>query len=96
MPAITRLEDMDTGHDACPATKLIEGSPNVYINGKPAGRVRDAYAAHGCIDHPSHTGHIASGSSSVFINSRSAGRVGDTVDCGGTVASGSSNVFVGG
>lgn len=96
MPAITRVDDTDTGHDACPPTQLVEGSPNVYINGKPVGRVGDAYAPHGCIVHPSHAGHIASGSSSVFINGKAVGRIGDTVDCGGTVASGSSDVFVGG
>nr|DAL27908.1 MAG TPA_asm: Baseplate wedge protein [Caudoviricetes sp.] len=39
---------------------------------------------------------IASGSASVFINGKAAGRVGDPVSCGGTVAEGSSNVFIGG
>jgi len=36
------------------------------------------------------------GSSSVYINGKAAGRIGDPVSCGGTVAEGSSNVFIGG
>ena len=95
MSNATRLGDNDSGHDACPATALVTASSNVYINGKGAGRVGDSYAPHSCIEHPPHTGHIASGSSTVFINGRRAGRIGDAVDCGGSVAQGSNNVFVG-
>lgn len=96
MSNATRLGDMDTGHDACPPTALITASPNVFINGKPAGRVGDSYAAHGCIIHESHSGTIAGGSSSVFINGKAAGRINDPVSCGGSVAEGSDNVFIGG
>lgn len=96
MPAQTRIGDNDTGHDACPPHPLAEGSPNVYINGIPAGRVGDAYATHGCPVHAPHSGVIASGSGTVFINGRAAGRIGDPVSCGGSVAVGSQNVFVGG
>lgn len=96
MPAQTRIGDTDTGHDACPPRPLAEGSPDVFINGKPAGRVGDSYASHGCPIHPAHTGVIVSGSSTVFINGIPAGRIGDPVSCGGSVAVGSRNVFVGG
>lgn len=96
MPKATRLGDKDTGHDACGSTALISASNNVFINGKGAGRVGDSYASHGCIVHPSHSGVIAAGSGSVFINGKAAGRVGDPVSCGGSVAEGSGNVFVGG
>lgn len=41
MPAVTRVGDNNTGHDACPPTALSSGSPNVNINGIPAGRVGD-------------------------------------------------------
>lgn len=92
----TRLGDVDTGHDACPPTALVSASGNVYINGKGAGRVGDTYAPHSCPAHGPHSGSISSGSGSVFINGRKAGRVGDTVSCGGSVAVGSPNVFVGG
>lgn len=96
MPAQTRIGDTNTGHDACPPTSLSSGSPNVFINGIPAGRVGDSYISHGCPDHPPHSGVIASGSSTVFINGIPAGRIGDPVSCGGSVAEGSPNVFVGG
>lgn len=59
MSSATRLGDLDTGHDACAPTALVSASPNVYING------------------------------------RAAGRIGDPVSCGGTVAEGSINVFIG-
>ena len=87
----TRLGDTDTGHDACPGTVLVSAS-----NGKGAGRVGDSYAPHGCIVHPAHTAHIASGSSTVLINGLQAARVGDPIDCGGSVASGSPDVIIGG
>ncbi|WP_423754269.1 PAAR domain-containing protein [Acidaminococcus massiliensis] len=39
---------------------------------------------------------INSGSNSVLINGKGAGRVGDSVSCGGSVAQGSPDVFIGG
>ena len=96
MPAQTRVGDNDTGHDACGPTALTSGSPNVFVNGKAAGRVGDTYAPHGCVVHPAHAGAISSGSGSVYINGKPAGRVGDSVSCGGSVAAGSGNVSVGG
>lgn len=96
MSKATRLGDMDTGHDACSPTALVSASPDVFINGRAAGRVGDNYAPHGCVAHPAHSGVIASGSGSVFINGRAAGRVGDAISCGGSVATGSDDVFIGG
>ena len=95
MPAATRLGDNDTGHDACPGTALNSASTNVFTNGKGNGRVDDSYVPHGCIVHAPHSGVIASGSSSVFINKKPAGRIGDPISCGGSVAVGSPNVFIG-
>ena len=51
MPAATRKGDNCTGHDACPSVPLVEGSPNVFINGRSAGRLGDHYASHGCVTH---------------------------------------------
>lgn len=96
MPAATRQGDNCTGHDACPAVPLVEFSPNVYINGRGAGRVGDHYVPHGCVTHSSHPDNIAAGSSTVFINGRPAGRVGDSVSIGGSVRDGSGDVFIGG
>lgn len=95
MPAVTRLGDLDTGHDACGPTALNSGSGNVYVNGKKVGRVNDTYDPHGCVVHPPHSGVIASGSDTVFINGIPVGRIGDPVSCGGSVAEGSGNVFAG-
>jgi uncharacterized Zn-binding protein involved in type VI secretion len=95
MPAQTRLGDNDTGHDACPPRPLATGSPNVFINKKPAGRAQqDTYAAHGCPDHSPHSAIISSGSPNVFINKKPAGRIGDPVSCGSSVMEGSPNVFI--
>ena len=96
MPQATRIEDNCSGHDACPPRPLIEGSPNVFTNGRNAGRVGDMYTEHGCILHPPHTGVIAQGSQTVFINGKQAGRIGDPVSCGSVVAEGSPNVYIGG
>lgn len=96
MPRATRLGDNCTGHDACPPRPIISASPNVYTNGIAQARIGDAYAAHGCIDHPPHGAVLASGSATVFVNGIAAGRIGDAVSCGGNAAQGSANVFIGG
>jgi len=74
----------------------VEGSPNVIINGRSAGRVGDHYASHGCVAHPGHQDVIAAGSSKVEINGKPAARTGDTVSIGGAVQDGSDNVIIGG
>lgn len=96
MSKATRLGDANTGHDACPPTSLVEGSNNVFINSRNAGRVGDAYQSHACKDHPAHQDTIRKGSSTVFINGIPAARVGDPVSIAGSVAEGSNNVFIGG
>lgn len=96
MPKIARVGDVSTGHDACPPVPITEGSPNVFINGKPVARVGDPFAVHSCKVHPPHIGHIASGSSNVFVNGKPVARVGDPVTCGGSIAQGSDNVSAGG
>lgn len=95
MPQATRMGDSDTGHDDCPPRNLIEGSPNVFINGKNAGRIGDSYGLHKCDIHLPHVGFIASGSDTVYINGKGAGRIGDAVSCGGTVAESSPDVYIG-
>jgi len=95
MARATRLGDSDSGHDDCPPRKLTEGSDNVFINGKSAGRTGDGYGLHECNIHRPHEGYIASGSDSVYINGKRAGREGDAVSCGGTVAESSPDVYIG-
>ncbi len=100
MPQAARLGDICTGHACFPPRANIQGSPDVFINGIPAHRQGDAWAVHCCthpdIPHGCHASVLASGSGSVYINGKQAGRVGDPVACGGTVATGSGDVFIGG
>lgn len=95
MPGVTRIGDMNTGHDGCGARELVSGSGNVFANGMPVGRVGDTYSPHGCPAHPTHNDKIAVGSGTVRANGRQLGRVGDTVSLGGSVATGSGNVRAG-
>lgn len=74
MPGLTRVGDLESGHDGYEPVRLATGSPNVFINGRRAGRVGDVYEAHG-----GHRDVITSGSPSIFINGRPAARIGDSV-----------------
>ncbi len=105
MSAVTRVGDSttgicDLGLPDCPhsrsGTNSI-GSPNVFINGKPAHRQGDIGSTN-C----SHGGTFTSviGSSSVFVNGKPLTRIGDTTNCNtcgqsGTHNTGSPNVFAG-
>lgn len=95
MPAVVRIADVCSGHDACPPRAAVSGSPDVYINGRAAHRVGDAWAAHGCPDHAPHGGVLSAGSATVYVNGRPLGRIGDPVSCGSSAASGSPDVFAG-
>jgi len=99
MPSAARLGDSGGGHGCFPATPIIAGSGDVSINGKPAARKGDAVLLHACpcpkMPHAVHGRSISAGSSNVSINGKPAARVGDAIDCGGSVASGSGNVFIG-
>lgn len=96
MPAASRLNDIDTGHACFPPSKVIAGSDNVAINGLPAARLSDPLMSHGCGKCVPHARNIAAGSSSVFINGLPSTRVGDAINCGGTMATGSADVNIGG
>ena len=95
MAKAARKGDVCSGHGCFPPTPVTSGSGDVFINGIPAARVDDSAAAHGCGKCPPHGRSIAAGSSSVFINGLPAARVGDAISCGGNVAVGSGNVFIG-
>jgi len=79
--------------------KIVSGSSNVKFNSQPAARA----AAPGELDTIACGKHssgpapmLAQGSDNVFINDQPAARKGDMTTCGGTIAEGSENVFVGG
>ena len=69
MPAVTRKGDSCTGHSCFPPRNSTSGSPNVFVNGKPAHRQGDSWETHCCTHtdcpHGCHSGSLASGSSSV-------------------------------
>lgn len=88
---VARLGDKSTGHGDCSPQTANSGSPNTSVNSLPVHRVGDTWS-----EHCDHVGKLAVGSSSVTVNGLPVGRVGDPIDCGGTVASGSNNVMVGG
>ncbi len=61
---------------------ITRGSPNVFVNGKPAARVGDM-GIHAACTGP-NTFEIISGDSSVLINGRPAAKIGsETRHCGG-------------
>ncbi len=96
MPGAVRLGDVCTGHDTFSPRPNVEGSPNVFVNGKPSHRKGDAWDSH-CNSVPvCHGSTAGKGSSTVFVNGKPKCRIDDPVACGGTMATGSGNVFVGG
>jgi uncharacterized Zn-binding protein involved in type VI secretion len=90
-----RYGDIASGHGCFPPTAVISGSSNVFINLRPSARLSDPVASHGCSSCKPHARNISAGSNSVFINGLPAARVSDAISCGGVVASGSPNVFIG-
>jgi uncharacterized Zn-binding protein involved in type VI secretion len=73
------------GCPACPHTTIgpiTTGSPNVFVNGKPAARVGDTGVHAACCGPNKFT--IVGGTSDVLINGRRAAKKGDaTQHCGG-------------
>lgn len=92
MPGTCRaVKDICTGHGCYPSRPNANGSPNVFINDLMAFRLGDPMQVHCCVD--CHGGNLASGSPNVFVNDLNLGRIGDAVSCGGSMATGSSNVI---
>ena len=71
---------------------ITSGSPNVFINSKPAAIATDSAVK--CSDDGSQ--QMAEGSKRVSINSQPASRIGDRTTCDAKVMTGSDNVFIGG
>ncbi len=95
MPAATRVGDADVPH--CSPMTRAEGSPDVFVNGKPWSRQGDNNTPHLLPGNPcpTHTAPITTGSTTVFINGKGAGRVGDALTGCTAVAQGSPDVFAG-
>jgi RHS repeat-associated protein len=79
--------------------KIVSGSENVKFNSLPAARAAAPTELDTvqCGKHSSGPPPmLAQGSDNVFINDQPAARIGDMTTCGGTIAKGSDDVFVGG
>ncbi|MCO7525599.1 PAAR domain-containing protein [Pseudomonas asiatica] len=74
--------------------RIISGSSNVHVNGKPAARAHLDYAK--CSEHSGTPKILAQGSHTVYINGVPAARVGDVTACDGKISVGSPNVEIGG
>lgn len=88
------IDDIGTDHDGFAPSKIITGSPDVFIDGKPVARVTDQLEPHTKPGSAPHPRAIASGSSTVFINGLPLAMTGGSIECGGVVI-GSSTVIVG-
>jgi uncharacterized Zn-binding protein involved in type VI secretion len=90
-----RRGDLCTGHDDCKPRPVMRGSPDVFVDDKPAVRKGDPLTSHGCAAHAPHKSEVKVGSSAVTVNDRPFARVGDDVACGGALGLGSPDVEVG-
>lgn len=73
---------------------LLKGSPNVFINGRPA--IIAHVSVGECDEHGPAPQRVAEGSSRVYINGFPAARIGDLLTCSASISEGSLNVFIGG
>ena len=76
-----------------PSGVILTGSPNVFINGKPAAIATVSRVE---CDQDGPAMQMAQGSDSVFINGQPASRIGDKTNCDAQVMEGSPNVRIGG
>ena len=87
------------GNQCCPHSPsgpIIQGSPNVFINGLPAARKGDPGIHIFCCGPNKF--NISGGSGTVFVNGKPLARKGDsTSHCGGSgsIQGGSGDVFSG-
>lgn len=72
---------------------ISSGSPNVFINGKPAALASLSQVQ---CDDDGHSMHMAEGAASVTINGQPASRINDRTSCDGRIIHGSANVLIGG
>lgn len=96
--SISTVGDSTSGHGGpFPPTLISSGSPKVLIEGKPATTIGANAIPHVRMKKPYdvHAPVVSSGSSKVFIGGIAASGTGDTLSCGGTIATGSGKVNIG-
>jgi len=96
MPPVAKIGDLVI-HPAHTPANIMNGSPNVLINGIPAATVGSMVSVHCALYHPfpCHPGSIAGGSSKILVNGKPIARMGDRSGCGGIIIKGSMNVIAG-
>lgn len=99
MAAVSRLNDMSTGHGCFPPTALVSTPvTKTFFNGRLASVVDPAcvHAPHSCgvVTHAGATRAPSSGASKTFIEGKPAARIGDNITCGDAIAEGSTNSFI--
>jgi RHS repeat-associated protein len=75
-----------------PTGTIVTGSPNVFVNNRPAARATLSTAV--CAKDPALI-MIAAGSATVFINDHAAARRTDPTTCGAAIEAGSPDVLIG-
>ena len=63
--SITRIGDLETSHDGCPESPLVEGDHRITIFGQPVGRIGDHYEAHSSSQEDEHRDYIKEGINAV-------------------------------
>lgn len=95
MAQAAKIGSICSGHGCFPPRQTPSGSSDVFVEGIGSHRLGDYWLPH-CCSGSCHSGTTISASTSVFVNGIPKARVGDTIDCGSTVMTGASTVFVGG
>jgi uncharacterized Zn-binding protein involved in type VI secretion len=95
MPGAVRFADVCTGHGCFPSRPNIGASANVFANQRGAHRIGDPWASHSC-EEEAHGSTQATGSPTVYVNGKPWARCGDSVGCGSSNLSCSSNVIING
>lgn len=94
MPGVAFQSSMSSGACGHPPSAASSWSDNVFANSRNVVRQTDTFLVHSDGFHSGRA--VASGSSTVFVNSKQVARIGDPINCGDTIATGSSNVIAGG
>ena len=95
---VSRLGDMcNESPSTFAPVPLIEGSPNVFTNSIPTGRLNDSLGISCMLSFPfsCRGDFVTSGSGTVFVNGLPIARLGDSV-LDQIMVEGSDNVFAGG
>lgn len=96
MPGIAFNSSNCDGACGAPPAPAAAWSSNVFANSRNVVRQGDAFVPHARPNEPPHGRVVSSGSSTVYVNGKQCARIGDPLSCGAHIATGSSNVIVGG